>query len=58
MIGLLWEWGTCGTLSLDFPVLAEEEIVGPGPRESSQVPSSVQALTTSAGHCILASLHL
>lgn len=27
MIGLLWEWGTCGTLSLDFPVLAEEEIV-------------------------------
>lgn len=27
MIGLLWELGTCGTLSLDFPVLAEEEIV-------------------------------
>lgn len=26
MIGLLWEQETCGTLSLDFPVLAEEEI--------------------------------
>lgn len=26
MIGLLWEQETCGTLSLDFPVLAKEEI--------------------------------
>lgn len=27
MIGLVWEWEIFGTLSLDFPVLAEEEIV-------------------------------
>lgn len=27
MICLVWEWGIFGTLSLDFPVLAEEEIV-------------------------------
>lgn len=27
MICLVWEWGSFGTLSLDFPVLAEEEIV-------------------------------
>lgn len=26
MIGLLWEQEICGTLSLDLPVLAEEEI--------------------------------
>lgn len=25
MIGLVWEWGIFGTLSLDFPVLVKEE---------------------------------
>lgn len=24
---IVWEWGVSGTLSLDFPVLAEEESV-------------------------------
>lgn len=27
MICLVWEWGIFGTLSLDFPVLSEKEIV-------------------------------
>lgn len=25
---IVWEWGVSGTLSLDFPVLAEEECLG------------------------------
>lgn len=51
--------GTCGTLSLDFPVLAEEEIVcGTRPQKKLQVPRPMQVLSTAAGHCILASLHL
>lgn len=51
--------GTCGTLSLDFPVLAEEEIVcGTRPQKKLQVPRPMKVLSTAAGHCILASLHL
>lgn len=40
MICLVWEWGIFGTLSLDFPVLAEEERLfgAPGPRRGFQVP--------------------
>ena len=40
MIGLVWEWGIFGTLSLDFPVLAEEERLfgGTGSRRGFQVP--------------------
>lgn len=40
MIGLVWEWGIFGTLSLDFPVLAEEERLfgGPSPTRGFHVP--------------------
>lgn len=57
MICLVWEWGIFGTLSLDFPVLAEEERLfgGPGPGRGSKVClGSGQALATEAGHHILA----
>lgn len=32
--------------------------MGLGPRGGPQVPSSVQALTTAAGYCFMASLYL
>lgn len=40
MICLVWECEIFGTLSLDFPVLTEEERLfgGPGPRRGFQVP--------------------
>lgn len=51
--------GTYGTLSLDFPVLVEEEIVcGTRPQKKLQVPRPVQVLSTAAGLCILVGLHL
>lgn len=64
MICLVWEWGSFGTLSLDFPVLAEEERLfgGPGLRRGFQVclasgQALALALATAAGHCTPASLH-
>lgn len=39
MICLVREWGIFGTLSLDFPVLAEEEIVW-GPRPQKGLPGA------------------
>lgn len=60
MICLVWEWGIFGTLSLDFPVLAEEERlfggIGPG-RGSKVCLGSGQALATEAEHHILDSLY-
>lgn len=61
MICLVWEWGIFGTLSLDFPVLAEEDCLGPqAPEGASRCLGSGQALAlaTATGHCTLACLTL
>lgn len=60
MICLVWEWGIFGTLSLDFPVLAEEERLFGAPEGASRCLGSGQALAlaTATGHCTLACLTL
>lgn len=57
---IVWEWGGLGTLSLDFPVLAEEECSGDqaceGAFRCSPGSACTLALTAAAGCCALAGL--